>query len=505
MAVGPNDINIFTNTPGNVPTADQMAKDGRIGIQQADGKLFTRRADGTVRTTDLEAIGGGPDLASLPLGNLTHVIGNDSAGALKRSAGVNPASLPTATLTYVMGHDSSGTLSRTLFTPALNLNSIALNDYYSLTSGGTNWSPALVAAFADMDTSAKYLTIHNGDFTCVSPVTRTSGNRFIIEGSARSSLNFTGSGSGITLNFTNQNQGPQISNIFIRSQYAGTAGTALSLIGPVLATHPYWATKLYDVRVAPQDPTVGTWGGGIYLENVWNPLIQNCELKGKGQSTNLMDMAFGIQLQNCQTVHIHKLYATHIGVVVKETGSTLSEGFTCTNSEMVGVATGIELKANLARLNGAISDNHINAYNFCVDASNVWSMSIHDNLLFKVNDFNTNWIGVRLISCKHNKVHNNHFRPSAGVGAATGIVFNNTNFCKAHFNTFDSWGSQTGIGITLFGASSYNEIMFNSRMSDISAPSLVYQNGGSGSNNRYVGNAPDNGTGSFDQFVPAGG
>ncbi|MDB5280912.1 MAG: hypothetical protein JWR61_5867, partial [Ferruginibacter sp.] len=59
---------IWSDIAGNVPTPDEMSRDGRIGINQRDGKLFTRRPDGTVRTTPLnfDLVGGLPS-AVLPL------------------------------------------------------------------------------------------------------------------------------------------------------------------------------------------------------------------------------------------------------------------------------------------------------------------------------------------------------------------------------------------------------------------------------------------------------
>lgn len=53
MVFTDNVLVLWSNTPSDVPTPDEMTKNGRIAVNQADGKLFTRTPSGAVRSTNL--------------------------------------------------------------------------------------------------------------------------------------------------------------------------------------------------------------------------------------------------------------------------------------------------------------------------------------------------------------------------------------------------------------------------------------------------------------------
>lgn len=419
---------------------------------------------------------------SVPSGAVTSVVGK---------TGIITAADIQAAINYAKKADlDANNLIPLVQMANLNLGSIGLDDYYSMTQGGTDWSPALAAAFADMDSGQKYLRIPNGDRNMLSKVTRSSSNKVVIEGRGRSALNWQNADGGIDLTYASVFQAPTIEGLFLRTAVAA-GGCPLRITAPYSASVTVLGLLLDEIRCIGTNPASTYWSTGVVLNEAWNPRIRGYNFKGFDQTANPFNASAGLILNNCQAVMIRDPFIAHAEIGVSETGDHWSEGFQLSGGEMVGVSTGIALQSSVARLGTSIHDTHINAYLYCVDVLNQWGISVHDNLFFKTNFASGGWSAVRSRNGRHGKFHDNHLRPAGASGSANGFIIRDGTFNKVHDNTGDDWGSQGGNMVTLFGVSSYNEIFTNSRMGN-SPPPINYQDAGTGTGNRYFGNAPEN-------------
>lgn len=418
--------------------------------------------------------------------------------AIQEVAGLTTPVITTAALKTALGLAASFAAKADLVDgklplvqmPNLNLGSISLDDYAEFSSGGTNWSPALTAALNDADINQKYLRIANGDRSMTGKVIANTTNKIVIEGKGRSALNWQTADGGIDLTYNSVFQPPTIEGLFLRTAVAA-GGCPLKITAPYSPSVTVLGLILDEIRCIGMNPAQHYWSTGLTLSEAWNPRIRGFNFKGLDQTTAPFSAPSGLVLNNCQAVIIRDPFIAHAEIGISETGDHWSEGFQCSGGELVGISTGIALKSTIARLGTSIHDMHINAYLFCIDISNQWGISVHDNLLFKTNFSTSGWSAVRLINGRHAKIHDNHLRPAGASGGANGFILRDSSFCKVHDNTGDDWGSQGGNMVTLFGASSYNEIFTNSRMGN-SPPPVNYQDAGTGTGNRYFGNAPEN-------------
>lgn len=384
--------------------------------------------------------------------------------------------------------------------PYLNLGARSIRDYESLTSGGTDWSPAMNAALTDMDGDESWLKVPSGDFPCASAITKSSAKCLVIEGAHRSSLTF-GNTAGLALTYTNQARAPVLQGLHLRTT-AANANKALSITGPVLSTSPYSGPKLFDLRVIGTNPGAAYWGTGIYLEDCWSADIRSPNVKGLDQAALPFSAAYGIRLHNCMDAVITNPMITHVDIGEGETGTRLSEGFQHRGGYIIA-NTGISLKASLARTGTAISDGHINCYTYCIDIADNYGLSVHDMHLFKTNFSSQSFSAIRLVNCRNMHIHHNRVQPrQAGSGTiAQGVVLNNSFNCTVADNTFSDWDNgQTGTGIVLVSGADYNNIHGNKNDGTNPAPAL-YINVSGGANNKYWGNTPAQNTSSFAAFA----
>ena len=299
---------------------------------------------------------------------------------------------------------------------------IDVKDYGAVGDGVTNDNGPVSSAIA-ATTNGAVLYFPPGRYILTSAVAFTNQTVAIRGDSPKASvLQFSGT-HGITWSSTNSTQAITIENLALETASSGTYN-AIALTGFNAASNRELQCRIRDVYIRPVVMGANTdfWANGIVLTEIWNAVIEGVHIKG--QATDDFSMTYGIQgAEQSVSIKIANcwFYDMNTGIYV----ASSCEGWVITNSDFVGVLSGVVWASAATLPQLQVEGCHVNSYFRGIDVTNnLTDGSVIDSLIF-MNDSSTRaWQGVVVAtsSCKNVRIVGNKIYGSGGVnGTAVGI------------------------------------------------------------------------------------
>jgi hypothetical protein len=379
---------------------------------------------------------------------------------------------------------------------------MSARDFGAIGDGAADDTLALQTAVNAAISLGKALFIPSGSYRLTNKISGISGTTaFCLNGEGRgvTKLIWTASatnGGGIEITYTDAMFPPEVKDLSLYTQAVGL-GTALKITGPEAASVTQLGPVVESLQVQGEQPVTHCWDFGIHFVTCWYLKGTSLNIKGKGEAGSNYTMTAGIRLTSCQVSYLSDFNVIHADFGVQETasgGPTKGEGLTMKNFEMVGVGTGIDLRADAVAPGTNIGPGHINSHFFGLNLANQYQTKIHDLLLYKVNIGGpTDWVGIQMADCQTNHVHNNLFHGwDYAINSTIGIILSGTttsDFNQIHHNTFYNFFGATKIGV-LLGSGAGNNVLDHNVCTDGTVLEPVRVESDAEKNNYFFRNFP---------------